>query len=230
MLKEFSRSFLDILYPKNCHLCLKVLTRETCAFDDYLCADCVSFMKKTVDVCEPNNLSHISSKGKSHPYQKLFSCYIYEGTTRELVHKFKYGNRPYLYKSIIRLMTETLSPELFNDIDGLIPIPLHRVRQREREFNQAQLLARGLAGVFKKPVLTNLIRIKNTKPQSSLSKSEKISNLKNSFCVTDLLSVKNKNLLLIDDVVTTCSTVNEASCILKNAGARNISVLAFAKG
>ena len=230
MLKEFSRAFLDILYPKNCHLCSKILTRETCVFDDYLCADCVSFMRKTAGVAEPNAPLRPCGKEKSHPYQKLFSCYIYEGTTRELIHKFKYGNRPYLYKSIIRLMTETLSPELFNDIDGLIPIPLHRVRQREREFNQAQLLARGLAGVFKKPVLTNLIRIKNTKPQSSLSKSEKISNLKNSFCVTDLLSVKNKNLLLIDDVVTTCSTVNEASCILKNAGARNISVLAFAKG
>lgn len=205
---------MDILYPKNCHLCSKILTRETGAFDDHLCADCVSSMKKTAGARE----------------SKLFGCYIYEGATRELVHKFKYGNRPYLYKSIVRLMAEALPPGLFDSVDGLIPIPLHRVRQREREFNQAQLLACGLAGVLGKPLLTNLIRIKNTKPQSSLSKSEKISNVKNSFGVTDVSSVKDKNLLLIDDVVTTCATANEASSALKNAGAGNISVLAFAKG
>jgi competence protein ComFC len=242
MLKESLGAFWDILYPKNCHLCSKILTRETRAFDNCLCGECVSAMRRTPGIAcsfcgaplnheaELKTLSCRSCKRRSHPYEKLLACYIYEGKTRDLLHKFKYGNRPYLCKSIAHLMIQVLPPSAFRDMDYLVPVPLHGARKREREFNQAQLLACQLALAFGKPVSMGLKRIRNTKPQSSLKKSEKFSNLKGSFAVTDPSSIKDKNLLIIDDIVTTTATVSEASSVLKNAGAKNISVLAFAKG
>ncbi len=222
MIKEFRTALADIIYPKNCHICSKILRNRINVFDENLCLECVNDMKKAVPMVYPTRLDT--------PYGKLAACYNYEGPVRELVHKFKYENRPYLASTIARLMLKAINPALFERIDCLEPVPLHRVRIREREFNQSERIAMELSLLFKRPVSLTLKKIKNTPSQTTFKENERFSNLKNAFAVTDRKAILDKNILIIDDVVTTKATVTEASHVLKNAGARTVHILAFAKG
>lgn len=114
-------------------------------------------------------------------------------------------------------------------LDFLVPIPLHRSRQREREFNQAESLSQELAKEFNKKVLTNvLIRVKPTKTQTELTFQERCQNVKESFSVVKPELIKDTNLLLIDDVLTTGATSSEAAKCLKEAGARKVLLLTLA--
>ena len=114
-------------------------------------------------------------------------------------------------------------------IDMIVPIPLHASRLREREFNQAQILSVPLGREFGKDVVTCVLkRVKATKTQTSLQDSQRFSNVRGSFCVTNPDNVKAKNILLIDDVLTTGATCSEAALALKNAGAGTVLVLTLA--
>jgi ComF family protein len=227
MLKELTAGLVDILYPKSCHVCSRLFQKGTISFDDYLCRDCFLDMKKAS--CASYSPYHPDAS----PYQSLLACYLYEGGIKELIHKFKYENRPYLSKTISRLINSALEgygEALFNKVDCLVPVPLHPVRQREREFNQSDLIAKELSREFKRPVCRAIKRIKNTKPQNTLDKTSRLSNLKDAFVLCGPFSLIDKHVLLIDDVVTTTATVTEAARTLKKRGVRKISVLAFARG
>ncbi len=114
-------------------------------------------------------------------------------------------------------------------LDFLVPIPLHKSRQREREFNQAEILSQEIARQFNKKVLTDLlIRVKPTKTQTELTFQERCQNVEKSFLVTKPELIKDTNLLLIDDVLTTGATSNEAARCLKEAGARKVLLLTLA--
>jgi ComF family protein len=127
-------------------------------------------------------------------------------------------------------MNDTLNPALFSAVDCLVPIPLHPTRIREREFNQSELIANGLSLLFKKPVHAALKKIKNNRSQTFFSPTQRFKNSQDTFALTQSASIAEKNILLIDDVVTTAATVSEAARVLKKAHAQSISVLAFAQG
>ncbi len=222
MIKGFTTTLADIIYPKNCHICSKVLNNRIGSFDENICLECVKDMRRAIPMVSPTR--------QDTPYDKLAACYNYEGPVRELIHKFKYENRPYLARSIARLMANTVNPALFEKIDCLLPVPLHQARVREREFNQSERIAWELSFFFKKPVSLTLKKIRNTPSQTTFKENKRLSNLKNAFAVTDKKAILDKDILIIDDVITTKATVTEASRVLKNAGARTIHVLAFAKG
>lgn len=244
MFKELLTSCIDLAFPQNCHTCSTIFSRGTRAFDRHLCLDCSSRMKKApVNSCSlcGSFLTDISGSSrllcrrclqKPPAYEQLICCYSYEGAAQELLHQFKYDNRPYLAKTIATLMTNALCDHtnLFCGIDYLVPVPLHPARQREREFNQSQLLAEALSAYFEKPVVMALKKIKNTVSQTFLDPEKRSLNLQNAFSVATSQSLTNKNILLIDDVVTTASTVRTAALALKSANPQKISVLAFAKG
>jgi len=114
-------------------------------------------------------------------------------------------------------------------LDFIIPVPLHKSRMREREFNQAQVLSEQVAKEFNKKVLTDvLVRSKPTRTQTELAFEERRKNVERSFTVKDPESIKDTNLLLIDDVLTTGSTSSEAARALKDSGARIIFVMTLA--
>ena len=114
-------------------------------------------------------------------------------------------------------------------LDFVVPIPLHKSRQREREFNQAVILSQEVAREFNKKVLTDaLIRVKPTKTQTELTFQERCQNVKESFSVIKPELIKDNNLLLIDDVLTTGATSSEAARCLKEAGARKVLLLTLA--
>lgn len=242
MLKQLISTCGDLLYPRNCHICSGLLKGKAGAFDDHLCASCYSTMRETHLVSciycgsklnndkELNDLCCKDCRQKNHPYQKLLTCYIYEGAVKELIHKFKYGNRPYLCATITKLMTKRLHPDFFRDIDCLVPVPLHPARLREREFNQAELIARDLCSHFNKTLCQPLKRTRNTDSQTSLDQTQRFQNLKGAFILDDPSCVQGKRIAIIDDVVTTAATASAASEVLKDAGASGVFVFAFAKG
>ncbi|MCX5694120.1 MAG: hypothetical protein NT014_03120 [Candidatus Omnitrophica bacterium] len=114
-------------------------------------------------------------------------------------------------------------------LDFIIPIPLHSSRKREREFNQAEILSQEVANEFGKRVLANvLIRIKPTKTQTEFTFQQRCRNIEGCFMVTKPELINNTNLLLVDDVLTTAATANEAAKCLKAAGARKVLFLTLA--
>ena len=114
-------------------------------------------------------------------------------------------------------------------LDYIVPVPLHPSRQREREFNQAQLLSQEIADEFNKKVLSDVLtRRKPTKTQTELTPQERRKNVEMSFLVTKPDLIKDTNLLLIDDVLTTGATSNEAAKSLKEAGAKMVLLLTLA--
>ncbi len=245
MIREHVEAFINIVWPRNCHICSRIINGQANAFDKYICTNCFADMKKTsMTSCQlcgtslDKNTAHtrvLCAYCEKHPpdYQKFISCYQYEGAARKLIHEFKYKDRPYLAKTIIKLITNCLSEytrDTFKMIDYLTAIPLHPARLREREFNQSQLIAQELSQQIQKPLIHALKKIKHTKSQTALNRIERFLNLKDSFAFNEKTCVKNKNILIIDDVVTTSATVREAASLLKKSGARNISVLTFAKG
>jgi competence protein ComFC len=240
-IKEVLNHLLNIVYPKTCLVCHKPL--ENNAIDNLLCFNCWQGIKKNrppfcvicgrqirgVRVSErvcPN------CQGKNFSFDRTLSPCIYEGVIRELIHKFKYQSKDYLSSLLTRLLIEficqyQINLELF---DLIIPIPLHKIRLREREFNQAELIARKVTEEFPLPLsASNLWRKHHRQAQMELEEmSERWKNIKGCFALRNPAEVKGKNIILIDDVLTTGATCSEAASVLKAAGAGSIWVLTLA--
>jgi ComF family protein len=155
----------------------------------------------------------------------------YDGAIKELIHLFKYKNKKCLYKPLAQTMVEFIKDYNLpiDNIDIVTPIPLYHTRLWEREYNQAELLARQISSSFGLNLsVGNLIRLRNTKPQSALNTKKRLNNLKGAFGVKSPEQFKEKTILIIDDLLTTGTTISEAALTLKQGGAKDIFVLTLA--
>jgi ComF family protein len=112
--------------------------------------------------------------------------------------------------------------------DALVPVPLHRARERQRGYNQSRLLAREMSASLDWPVVEALARLRNTPAQVGLNRAQRLANVRDAFCVTDA-SVAGRRVLLIDDVCTTGATLGACSQALRRAGARSVWALTLAR-
>lgn len=239
-LRNIIGGLVELVYPKTCLVCKKKLTDSS--VDNLVCFECWGKIKRNLPpfccCCgrqlSRKNLTKSICAGcikKTLHFDRAFSPCVYEGTLKELIHEFKYKNKDYLGSTLSKLMIDFIKEyELPMDlIDFIIPVPLHKTRLREREYNQAEILSNHIGREFKRMVSNNiLIRNRYTKTQTELEPEKRLSNVKNSFSVTHHDVFKGKNLLLIDDVLTTGSTVSEAAYALKNSGANIVFVLTLA--
>jgi len=148
----------------------------------------------------------------------------YSNLLKKSIKKFKFSNKPSYYRTFGKLLALKVqnTPQL-GDLDVIIPVPLHKNRQRQRGYNQAELIARYAAGQLGlKCENSVLIKTVETKAQSLLSKSQRLGNLEGSFTVKSPKCVEGKSVLLVDDIVTTGSTINQCCKALKLAGAERI--------
>jgi len=148
----------------------------------------------------------------------------YSNLLKKSIKKFKFSNKPSYYRTFGKLLALKVqnTPQL-GDLDVIIPVPLHKNRQRQRGYNQAELIARYAAGQLGlKCENSVLIKTVETKAQSLLSKSQRLGNLEGSCTVKSPKCVEGKSVLLVDDIVTTGSTINQCCKALKLAGAERI--------
>ena len=225
---------LDILCPPICLHCRKTLTAN-----QYLCETCLNSIQLNTSLFCPVCRLRLAENKKicGHANYLLGAAGNYhDPVLRNLIHYFKYKSFKNLslilgeiiinYLKLLNLETYKLSNFI------IVPIPLHRFKERQRGFNQSKLLANNIAEYFNLETVDALKRIKNTKPQAQFKNSEqRIKNVKDCFTIKEPLisAIKNKNILLIDDVFTTGTTINEAIRILKQNSAKKIIALVAAK-
>jgi len=116
------------------------------------------------------------------------------------------------------------------EADAVVPVPLHWTRRLRRRFNQSELIARRAAEALGRPLLTRVVRrIRKTQPQSALGPGEREANVRGAFRVTRPQKIRGRTILLVDDVMSTCSTASECARSLRKAGARRVFVAVFAR-
>ena len=226
------RNFIDLIYPRTCFSC-------NCSIEhprQYLCPDCENKMEPVKEFCEKcgsypvkNLCNHCSDNNYS--FSRARSVYKFGKEVQVLVHNLKYNEFSGIARFFARKMAEYInSMELFNRIDLICPVPLHKVKKRERGYNQAELISKKLSDILNIRHLPHLIkRKKYTETQTSLSKRERKNNVKNAFRISNKYNIADKNILLIDDVFTTGATVNSISNLLKHNGVGKIYVLTIAR-
>ena len=155
----------------------------------------------------------------------------YEGCLKEIIHKFKFKRQRYLAQFLGPLLVDVFwTCPAYQEGQVVVPVPLTPSRLRERGFNQAELLAREVARALNLPLHSALVKVRETTPQTSLKREQRMDNLKEAFKVEEPFLIAGRAVLLIDDVFTTGATVGECSRVLINAGAKEVYVLTVATG
>ena len=220
----------SLLYPPICTICsASVGVRE------YLCADCDAKLSRIVppfcakcsepfDGAITTTFSCANCAHRVMHFDAAVSAYRSRGITRHVILNFKYGKQIHLRHLVAKWLIAAFDDPRLRDrrFDAIVPVPLHPARQRERGFNQAALLAERLEphlGVSVRPVLQ---RVRFTTTQTAFDRSERIQNLRDAFRLRKKADVRNWRVLLIDDVLTTGSTLREGARVLKEDGARSV--------
>ena len=164
-------------------------------------------------------------------FDAAVAAYRGRGIVREIIHEFKYARQIHLRHLVAHWLRAALDDERLRDIsfDLIVPVPLHPARQRERGFNQAGLLAESLSAETSMPSKPVLERIRYTTTQTALDRSERMENLHNAFRLRKNADVRGLRVLLIDDVLTTGSTLSECARVLKRAGAISVHAATAAR-
>lgn len=204
----------------------------------YLCDTCweqIEFLKPPwCQICGLPRWSTVCAGCRDQPplFRKLRSVAFYEPTLREAIRLMKYEKKEIFSKHLIQCLQAHIPPDLSStNYDFLLPIPLHTNRFRQRGFNQAEQIAQGVAHVWNVPVCTDIFaRIRDTAPLSSLgSHEERMKNIAGAFEVRAPDLIQNRKILLIDDIFTTGTTINEALKALQVANPDCVDVLTLAR-
>lgn len=164
-------------------------------------------------------------------FEELIYYFRYEGIIRKLILDYKFNDKSYLYKTFVSFLTK--DEKIFEKIqkyDTIIPVPISKKRKKDRGYNQSMLIAKEIALKTKVNLLNNcLIKTKNIIEQSKLNKEDRLENIQGVYELKNKQNIENKKILLIDDIYTTGSTVNECSKILKQGNPNKIGILVLAK-
>ncbi len=170
--------------------------------------------------------------GREVHFTCAVAAYRSHAVVRDFIHAFKYNGQFHLRHPLAEWLAAALDDPRISEqpFDALVPVPLHHIRFREREFNQAAELATLVAKPREIPVLHALRRTRYTSTQTKLDRGERMENLRGAFRVRHSAQVKARHLVLVDDVFTTGSTVEECSRVLLRAGAASVRVITVARG
>ncbi len=233
---ELINKILEILFPTKCLSCNAIISA-----DANFCKNCwakLQFIKApNCKICSyPFELNfqehddHICGNCLKKPpfFDKTIAIYRYNPTIGQAIGRFKYGDQTFLAKKFAKILLQKARDEIAN-CDIICAVALHKSKLRKRKFNQALLLARNLQSG--KLIFDLLIRTKNQKSQVKLTQKQRIKNIKKAFSLNPKYQnlVKNKHIILVDDVITTSSTANSCAKELKKYGAKKITILTIAK-
>lgn len=241
IISKLCSALLDLIYPRYCLICYTSLNNTN---RKALCSECeskIEFINQNTacpkcgmdlgPYVEPETLCQECHNNPPR-FTKAIAVARYEGIIRDIIHQFKYARQKVLLDELANLLIDKwlkVSDSLPH-IDLIIPAPLYRKKLKERGFNQSELLAEKVHKATGIPLeINNLIKMQSTPDQASLNSSDRKKNLIDVFEVTNPQSIKDKNILLIDDVLTTGATASEIARTLKKNGAKDVYVFVLAR-
>lgn len=202
------RFLLDLLFPPKCVLCHKLLPNSK----EDLCQTCA------MDVLQAGT-QHLRGKH----FVRCVSPFCYEGKVRESIHRYKFGGRKFYHKPYGAWLAACIKRELDGEFDIMTFVPISRRRKRQREYDQSQLLAERAGEILQIPVISSLKKVRDNPAQSGILDAEKRKkNVKDAYCAVKSENFAGKRVLLVDDVVTTGTTLEECSKILAKSGAKEV--------
>jgi len=219
----FIRPFSDFLYPPVCLTCEQLLVGS----ESRICTPCWKSFAR-IDSSHPTWCEILGKFRTEGAVEDVLSCFLFEkeGKLQEVIHHLKYGGMKSLGIRLGGELGERFCLETkFNTADILIPVPLHKLKQRERGYNQSEYLCRGISQACGIPVAATLLaRTKYTQSQTQLSLRERQANMREAFLLHPAAAsgIRGKSCVLVDDVITTGSTINACARELLAAGAARV--------
>ena len=224
---KIKNNFLKFLFPKKitCDICKKEIS-----YNSYICNECkdkLPFIKKSCKKCGCETTSDycIRCKNSTLNFDKNIAVCEYNDFVKNIIYRYKCGDK-YLYKFIAKLMTEKIQAEKI-DFDIICFVPITKKVYKYREYNQSKLLAEYISKKFNIPLCYDLIKTKETLFQKNCPAKKRAENIKNAFKVINKENIQGKNVLLIDDVTTTGSTLSECTSVLKRNKAKSVTCCTF---
>lgn len=225
-------SLSNLFFPPQCFSCNKRIDRdlvlcEKCTVELYHIKEnsCIFCNRETQEgfICEECK--------QEYPFDEVVSAYTFNLPLQRMIHHFKYNEFKKIGTFLGYKLAEIISTYSFiSDTDYIIPVPLHKTKKRFRGFNQSEIIAKALSMKLNIPILKNVLKRKKfTQTQTKLKKHEREKNVANAFQVKNFGIIKNKSLLLVDDVLTTGSTMKSIALLLKENLAKHIYVCTLAR-
>ena len=221
---RIQEKILNQIYPQTCGICGKIDTKS-------ICSKCNLELKKQAEI-RILQKEYIEEKSEKEKYfQELMYIFKYEGQIRQLILDYKFNEKSYIYKTFVNFLLK--NKKIFENIkkyDKIISVPISKKRYKERGYNQSLLIANEISKQTNLELVNNcLIKTKNIIEQSKLNKEDRQQNIQGVYSIQNEEIITNKKVLLIDDIYTTGSTVNECSKILQQANPKKIGILVLAK-
>ncbi|NLW16556.1 MAG: ComF family protein [Firmicutes bacterium] len=233
-LRQLWHSCLDLLFPPppRCFFCQRPLSGQSQIW--LACLQSISHAEGPL--CRrcgrplPAQAPCTQCMGKNWAFSQARSVGPYAGQLRLAVHRLKFHNRKDSSRLLARLMFQSIEASWWSEVHALVPVPLHSERMRQRGYNQAQLLAYELSILSGRPMLQLLERILPTPAQTGLSQRQRRLNMRGAFRVVAerQQELQGKCLLLVDDVLTTGSTLDACARALRQAGCREVRAVTVA--
>ena len=228
---------VNAVFPARCPSC-NVHVEE----HGKLCTECwkrVTFISEPQCTCCGNPFAFPMDAGslcgeciqELPPFAKARAVFKYDEHTAKFITGFKFHDRTFMGPVLARWMAQS-GRELLAEAEVIMPVPLHRRRLWERKFNQSAMLVQHIAKLSHKTAeLEGLVRTRYTTPQSELTRKQRLKNVRGAFSVNPkrVAQVQDKNVLLVDDVMTTGSTLKACAKVLLKAGAKQVNVLTAAR-
>lgn len=232
-------AFLDVIFPRTCAGC----GREVGGPAGYLCWDCLAHVQwihppfcqicgDPLDGEAPLPAVCAGCRKRLPAFERARSVARFRGALRTVLHDFKYRGATWLSGDLVTLLRACYEIHFARaGLDTVTYVPLYPARERERSYNQALLLAQGLAAACPSLILRACLRrVQPTASQTHLTAEKRIANVKSMFSIRAPQDAAGRRILLIDDVMTTGATVNECARVLKQAGAALVGVLTVGRG
>ncbi len=230
---KIQEKIINLIYPQTCGICGKINNKT-------ICSKCNIQLKKQekIGILTKEKLEENSLEMEKH-FEELMYIFKYEGQIRELILDYKFNEKSYMYKTFVNFLLK--NKKIFENIkkyDKIITVPISKKRYKERGYNQSLLIAKEISmqisyetnNNIKLELVNNcLIKTKNIIEQSKLNKEDRQHNIQGVYTLKNGSILTNKSILLIDDIYTTGSTVNECSRVLQQAKPNKIGVLVLAK-
>jgi ComF family protein len=202
---SYLREFVFLFFPKNCSACGTGLNEQ----EEVLCTMCLYDLPRTNFHKEPENAVEKLFWGLSEVKHATAYFNFSKGSKyREVIHKLKYNGRSDIGVELGKFFAAEISGSVFSNTDIIIPVPLHPSKLRKRGYNQSEVIGEGMSDIMEIPMETNvLVRTVNNETQTKKSFAERRKNVESVFKIEKPELIKNKHILLIDDVITTGSTL-----------------------